>query len=251
MRRPLLAFSMWLALAPIPARACTPPQSTPERPWLVTYQGSAGGWPVRMTLAFEGNRVQGLAAVGPAYDWLQKVRGTCPDSQHVELQIGDWSVWKGTFPTHDPKRRFGDSPLNCEVITGTRDTWAGEAAFDLAEDSEGAGPLEHRYAVMGVTNDRTIDQAAWRFWNAMRRGDRRAVSALLDYPLTVRTATGNVVLRTPGDAIANFWRVFTPATRQAIDRSVPALLSANSEGAMLGNGVVWFNAQGRVSAVNP
>ncbi|HEY9721256.1 MAG TPA: hypothetical protein V6D47_04535 [Oscillatoriaceae cyanobacterium] len=240
-----------LALLPQPARACTPQTSTPDNPWLITYQGSAGGWPVRMTLAFEGKSIEGLAAIGPAYDWLQKVRGTMSDPQHLTLQIGDWSVWKGTFQTHDPKHRFGDSTLNCEVITGIRDTWAGEAAFDLAEDSEGAGTLTHRYDVMGVTVDRTIDQAAWRFWNAVRRGDRRTVSALVAYPLTVKAPAGILTLHTPGDLIRNYGRVFTPAMRQAIDKSVPALLSANYEGAMLGNGAVWFNAQGRISAINP
>lgn len=84
---------------------------------------------------------------------------------------------------------------------------------------------------------------------AVRSDDRRRIAKLVHYPLRVnRAAAGSAgsaapVPRNVANAAAfvqGYGTIFTPKVREAVLRQDPAKLFRNAQGAMIGNGEVWF-----------
>ena len=101
-----------------------------------------------------------------------------------------------------------------------------------------------------------------RLQSAVRSGNLRAVSALIAFPLRVNTSEGPRTYRDRKSVEGDFGRIFTPRVRQAILNQRPDRLFVRDQGAMIGDGEVWFdqtcrNAQCsppgpvRIKAVNP
>jgi hypothetical protein len=88
---------------------------------------------------------------------------------------------------------------------------------------------------------------------AARTKDRKAMSKLVSYPLSVNKKKKSVAYKTPATLLANFDTVFTPAVLEAIQRAEYEQLFVNIDGIMLGNGEIWCrNADGaiRIFVVN-
>ncbi len=84
---------------------------------------------------------------------------------------------------------------------------------------------------------------------AVRSDDRRRVAKLVHYPLRVNRATAASVgsaAPTPRNVenaaafVQGYGTIFTPKVREAVLRQDPAKLFRNAQGAMIGNGEVWF-----------
>jgi hypothetical protein len=92
-----------------------------------------------------------------------------------------------------------------------------------------------------------------KFQDALKRDDREAVASLVNYPLLV-TAGGKMHIRSRNQLLANYQRVFTAQVRAAILKANADDVWGNSNGFMVGSGVIWFdviiprNEQADVSA---
>ncbi|MBX9704884.1 MAG: hypothetical protein K5Q00_01405 [Gammaproteobacteria bacterium] len=85
-------------------------------------------------------------------------------------------------------------------------------------------------------------QRAVDFFNALKqavqKGDKQALSGMVAYPLRVNGTKLNI--NSPSDFITNYSQIFTPNVTKAIIDQDPYTLFANDQGAMIGNGQVWF-----------
>ena len=101
-----------------------------------------------------------------------------------------------------------------------------------------------------------------RLQSAVRSGDRRALIGLIAFPLRVNSAGGPRIYRDAAAVGRDFDLIFTPRVRRAILRQRPDKLFVRDQGAMVGEGELWFretctnstcSPQGpvRIVAVNP
>jgi hypothetical protein len=75
---------------------------------------------------------------------------------------------------------------------------------------------------------------------AFRKNDRRAVIKLVDLPLRVNFESGTQLYRERQSIIRDFDRIFTAKVRQAVLGQRPESLFVRDQGAMVGNGELWF-----------
>lgn len=101
-----------------------------------------------------------------------------------------------------------------------------------------------------------------RLQSAIRSGDRRAVSGLIQYPLRVNAKGGPRIYSDRKSVEKDFDRIFTPHVRSAILAQRADGLFVRDQGAMIGDGEVWFDqtcrnsdcsqvGPVRIKAINP
>ena len=101
-----------------------------------------------------------------------------------------------------------------------------------------------------------------RLQSAIRSDNRRAVTAMIQFPLRVNTSAGPRTYRDRKSVEDDFDRIFTPRVRKAILDQRADQLFVRDQGAMVGDGEVWFDqtcrnsdcsqlGPVRIKAVNP
>lgn len=80
-----------------------------------------------------------------------------------------------------------------------------------------------------------------RLQGAVRSGNRRAVTALIQYPLRVNFSSGARTYPNRSSVESDFDRIFTPRVRSAILAQRADSLFVRDQGAMIGEGEVWFD----------
>jgi hypothetical protein len=232
-------------------------QSAPG--YVSNYEGSIGpGYRVRVSLVFQpAGRLEGEYFYASTLRDIP-LRGAITDGRDVRLEEFGASgkvtaIFTATFPERDPGGPFGDSPLQCEVIRGTWQAVGGDKALpvDLRLESATAGSLTHRYQAIGVADDEVVHRRAQAFWRAVQRGDRRGAAAQVRYPIDVAVNGQRRRFANAGELRAAYDEVFTERFRESIARGLPRNMFVRDQGAMLGDGAVWFGADGRVIALNP
>lgn len=88
--------------------------------------------------------------------------------------------------------------------------------------------------------------------NAVRSGDRQKLASLIAFPLTVPS---HAQVRNTAEFLARYDRIMTPAVaRRVLDQSADCLFG-NQQGAMIGNGTIWFDQRSgpdfRIITINP
>ena len=257
MRRLLAALVLLAAALQAPPAAAACLRNEPGYLW--NFDGQiAEKYPVRMTLVFSADgKLDGVYTYRSQLRDI-RLRGRIEGGKKVVLDELDaagrvTARFEGEFVTRDPKGRYGDSELACEVMIGG---WSkvGSAApplsFYLATDGATSGSLRHRYGAIGVRDDEVVHRGAARFWRAVKAGDRTTVAAQLRYPAAVSVDGKPRRLYAPKDLLAVYDKVFTKDFVGAILDSTPRYMFVRDEGAMLGNGWVWFGADGKVTALN-
>lgn len=213
---------------------------------------------VRMTLVFSGEQVEGV------YFYANQLRdiplkGHLSNAQNLVLDERDatgavMARFVAHFPERDPGSTYGDSPLTCDVIVGTWQKLGGGAALPvyLTTSSAVTGSLDHRYlAALGVNDDHLINDGATRFWRAVKADDQPVVAAQIAYPIVLNVAGRRLRLKTPAELLSHYEAIFTEAFRATILKAMPRNLFVRDQGAMLGNGAVWFGANGKAIALSP
>ena len=97
------------------------------------------------------------------------------------------------------------------------------------------------------------DNAAFlrRLQARIRTNDRAAVAQLVSLPLRVNAAGGARTYRDRRSIERDFDKIFTPRVRQAILAQRPNNIFVRDQGAMIGNGEVWFSQTCPNAACNP
>ena len=156
-----------------------------------------------------------------------------------------WSRMVGNIPVQTPEQEARMKKLQ----KMTPDKIAPLAVY-LAAESSTSGSLGQRYAILGVQDDEVVNRGAQDFWRAVKAGDRRAVAARVAYPITVQVGGKRRRLGGPGALLEVYDAVFTPAFRRSIEAAMPRNMFVRDQGVMLGSGQAWFDARGRVVALN-
>jgi hypothetical protein len=225
--------------------------------WLWNYNGElAGKYRIRMTLVFAGEEVSGVYFYASSLKDIP-LRGRMLDATHVRLEELDAAgntaaTFDAEFPEKDPESAFGDSALECEVIRGTWSKAGSDAKLPVFLQMEGgsAGSIKHRYAAIGARDPETVHRNSQAFWLAVKRDDRKTAASLIRYPIRVDTSAGRKRYASAEELLVDYELVFTPAFRESIAKGLPRNMFVRDQGAMLGNGQVWFGADGKVTALN-
>lgn len=206
---------------------------------LAIYQGSIGDRPVRATFAFDGPKVNGQISAGPEYaDVL--LRGTQRSGVIALNAAGtDKPALRGTLK-------------GCSAISGTWLDPSGGHSFPLRliEDGETGGTRAHRYDAAGAKSDHVVDLGVRAFRRGVIAHDARMVSHFIAYPLRVNFGSKSRMIPNRATLLAQYDRIFTPAVRAYVERAVPADLFSRDQGVMLGDGIVWFNENGKAISIN-
>jgi hypothetical protein len=234
--------------------ACT--WNEPGRIW--DYTGSIDGkYPIRMSLVFGAGELNGVYVYASQLRDI-RLRGNIGKDGSVRIDEygSDGRIsarFTGRFPERDPQGRYGDSVLACEVLVGNWQMLDGKRAplpFYLSAEGAISGKLSNRYGAIGATSNQAVHAPAEHFWRALKAGDRNAVAAEIRYPIKVSLNGKIKTLRNTAELLAVYDAVFTPDYRKAIAAAIPRNMFVRDEGAMLGNGQVWFGANGKVIALN-
>jgi hypothetical protein len=111
----------------------------------------------------------------------------------------------------------------------------------VAEREAATESIEQRLAIAGIDNPQAAQAFITQMNTAARDNDVNAIANLIHYPFTTYD-TGNP-LKTyapPAELLADFDQVVTPAVIAAMSQADYDNLFANDQGAMIGNGEVWF-----------
>lgn len=246
-------FLFLVSLPGIASAACV--KNEPD--WLNNYAGSIGEkYQIRMTLVISGEKVNGLYFYASQMKDIP-LKGTITNGTAIVLDEIDntgkiTARFEGKFLDHDPSGKFGNSKLECEVIVGTWHKIDSTQSLPvyLSLSSSSVGSLTQRYAVAGVEDDNSVNRSVYRFWNAVKQGDQKTVASLITYPIKVKVAGQAKHIPGPDVLIAHYDEIFSVKFREAIAKASPANLFVNAQGIMLGNGEVWFDAKGKVIALN-
>ena len=225
---------------------------------LRNYDGTIGDTShVRMTITVNDHQIKGVYCYASQLMNIT-LRGRIFDGSRFVIDAFDSSErsigrFDGEFPAKDPRGKFGDSELQCEVMVGSwyaRDRSSEKLPFYLTLESETGGTLENRYSVAGAADDKLIDRNAQRFWEAVKRGDKYTVGTLVKYPITIYTKKGYKKIRNAESLIRNYDVIFTPDYVDAISKAIPKNMFVRDQGIMLGAGEVWFGPDGKVITLN-
>ena len=78
---------------------------------------------------------------------------------------------------------------------------------------------------------------------AVARGDKAKVATMISYPLLVNGKNSRTRITTAAQFLSRYDSIFDEQARQAIARQSAKCLFGNYQGAMIGDGEVWFNEQ--------
>lgn len=155
-------------------------------PWLRNYDGMiADKYRVRVTLDIRDERIAGVYFYASQLRDIQ-LTGRITDGLKVfidELDAGGTVAarFEGEFSETDPRGKFRRK-LQCEVMVGywSKVNSQEKLPFYLSLESEIGGTLKNLYAIAGAQDDELIHRNARRFWEAVKRDDKRTVASLIN-----------------------------------------------------------------------
>ncbi|WP_091918764.1 hypothetical protein [Mesorhizobium sp. YR577] len=93
---------------------------------------------------------------------------------------------------------------------------------------------------------------------AVSAGDKNAISAMVDYPITVSIGGKNVKIKSGKDFVSHYDHIFSNKIVSAIEKQNYGALFANDQGIMIDNGEIWIDgiastttARSRLSRSSP
>jgi hypothetical protein len=146
-----------------------------------------------------------------------------------------------------PQKSASEAGTNEIQVTGSMMRAPSATSGQLA-DRAYAAPRDR------LAGDRAYAAFLDRLQSAIRSNDREAAIGLVAFPLRVNFAAGSKVYRDSRSVRADYDRIFTPKVRSAILAQRFDQLFARDQGAMIGNGELWFDhvcTDGRCSPPGP
>ncbi|PTE01424.1 hypothetical protein C7830_09305 [Pandoraea apista] len=246
------------AFAPSTAHADCDPSNRDIANHLMTYSGQLGERnPLRLVLRpTSGGKLEGRYANASSQSdtYLTGKLEARSRLQLTEFDAGGMprATFEGEFSSNDDVNRQRGASSTCEVISGQwKDLRSGRSVpFELALTSIQSGKIDHLYGVAGVNDDETVNRAATQFRKGVLDDRRDVVAQSIRYPLHVSLRGKTLILRNPKSLLARYNEIFTDGYVRTIGAAVPRLMFARDQGVMLGDGAVWFDANGRVIGLN-
>jgi hypothetical protein len=76
---------------------------------------------------------------------------------------------------------------------------------------------------------------------AVSAGDRQAVAAMVDYPITVSIGGKDLKIKSGKDFVSHYDHIFSDKIVTAVEKQTYAALFANDQGLMIGDGEIWID----------
>ena len=111
--------------------------------------------------------------------------------------------------------------------------------------------LQTPSAAKAISPARAYGAFLSRLQSAIRSNNHRSVIALISFPLRVNAAGGARTYRDPKSVERDFDRIFTLRVKQAIAHQRADKLFVRDQGAMIGDGEVWFDETCANSSCSP
>jgi hypothetical protein len=125
----------------------------------------------------------------------------------------------------------------------------GERSISIWQQS--SDTESHNYENAGVVmSDQAFDKKVKKFRDDVLNGRKSAVAAAIAYPARAYVGKQKFALRSSGDLIRYYDKIFSLKMIQAIRKAETHNLFSRDQGVMLGGGEVWFNDQAKVIAFN-
>jgi hypothetical protein len=227
-----------------------------RKDWCNVYSGTLGeSTGIGMTLYASGTAIEG------AYfyrKYLQDIplQGAATSARDITLQEQDAAgTTKGTFhlhlAEHDPRFRSTEI-LQGEVLQGTWSGTDGAKTFPVALTVDhGCSKLGRReYEVAGANDDAPVEKNVQAFYSAVVAGKREEVAKYVSYPCTFFRDGKRSEINNPTEFLKNYDAIFTNEFEAKIANGVPHHMFANSQGIMIADGAVWFDAEGKARSFN-
>ncbi|MBN2005476.1 MAG: hypothetical protein JXA21_19110 [Anaerolineae bacterium] len=220
--------------------------------WLNNYVGTLGDETLGMTLIYSSHYISGTYFCrSDLIDY--RLDGCLGEGRSIVIQAYDANGavianLNAEFAEFDSM----DRKLQRELIVGEwRDMNTSKTiSISLKLDNVTSGPLDHRYAGAGAESDQVVEQGAQAFWQAVVQDDRNQVVSVIVFPVWVTINGERMALATADEFLDHYDEVFTDVFRENIRKAIPHNMFANWQGIMLGNGEIWFDADGKVVVIN-
>lgn len=102
----------------------------------------------------------------------------------------------------------------------------------------------------GSGKDDGIHAQMKTFWDALREKDKLKVGSCINFPIQVSSHGKKLTIKTPKELLAIYAAVFHDEFVSAVLSYPPRNLWKNYQGIMFAGGLIWFNYDGRVFALN-
>jgi hypothetical protein len=103
-------------------------------------------------------------------------------------------------------------------------------------------PDQNKYAAANL-EDREVEQFFVSFKTAIAKGDKKTVSSMVSYPLTVILASGRrTKITNKAQLLRQFDAIFDPSFKRVIQQTKVDDLYASPNGVTTPDGDVWFSA---------
>jgi hypothetical protein len=76
---------------------------------------------------------------------------------------------------------------------------------------------------------------------AVSADDKKAVAAMVDYPITVSIGGKGVKIKSGKDFVSHYDHIFSNKIATAVEKQTYAALFANDQGIMIGDGEIWID----------
>lgn len=113
------------------------------------------------------------------------------------------------------------------------------------EFHEYCSPIQYGPQFADCTPKKTAFKFLASLQQAVKTGDKQAISQMVRYPLTT-----NAKIKNSADFVKNYDQIFTSDVTKAILAQDPKTLFSNSQGVMIGSGQVWFTSEAMTSPGN-
>ena len=173
----------------------------------------------------------------------------------MKVAIYKWFVKSG----NDSGFEYHIEPVALDALTNllgtlgnqenSKDGSAAEKEAKAAPAQPDAQPSPTRwYADVTTEPDAAFENRVRAFLRAVIAGDREAAANAVSYPLQVN-GTRPTVIRNKAELLASWDRIFTPTLVSQLRAAIPHEMFVHEGNAMLGDGIVWFDARG-ASTIN-
>jgi hypothetical protein len=102
----------------------------------------------------------------------------------------------------------------------------------------------------GSTYSEEADSCVKKFYYALLSGDRNAAADYVSFPLRINTDCGHYFIKNKKQFLKKYDRIFVAKMIELLKKEIPHDLFANDHGIMIGPGYIWFEYDGKASAIN-
>ena len=246
--RPFPGPIRWIVMTALGAAFLLPTRGWAAGESLAGLAGTVGHNRVGMTLGLKGD---GSITWGHYFyvHYLKDIPLTGSiQGGEVTLNASDGGMFQLHFKGNGSQ---GGKPLNFSNSVGLEGTWKkGSQKLPVTLNFTGMsqGVSEgRRYESVTTDSDMAFEAKVQGFWRSVLGGKKATAALYVHFPLRVNQGGNSRAVASAKELTAQWSRIFTPAYLSALRSAVPHDMFTRNGQAMLGDGLVWFDAKGAVA----